>query len=1258
MSSTSQTAPYSVASLLDKLSSQDSDYRFMSLSDLYKILDNKAAVISHEPNSQTNRIVNCILRSLADNNAEVQNLAVKCLSPLVRRTNENQLSAIIVQLSKTDSEIDDSLASTALRTVITSVPVSGSTGRLFITRLLPILLPQLRTSTDKIDVLVDLIHVFGSSFTQEQVHETQNALIGVLASGKGLVRKRAVGALGALSNHLQQKLWIAMMEYLQTSFADNKASTDKLRILVSVTGTLCSAEQVRIGPFLSKLVPPVITALEVDDDDLREAVLKTLDTFIELCPKELAPFTSDVITVASRFVRYDPNYAADDEDEEDEDGQMMDTDDENDEDNDLDDEYEEDEFSDDEDVSWKLRRSAAKLVATLIETRRDMLPQLYTSLASVLISRFTDREETVRTEVMHTFAVLAEQTDKYKDSTSTRRKRRMSDDSMLLETDPRVQLSDLSGKVFKILAKHLAKTSGLETKQASLTVATELVTVLTTLPAEFSSLVPTIVPAFNQGTLRISIITFINTLVTNHGLDEIINYLPSLVSVVIAGVDDKFYKVSSESLMTAENIVRLITEQSSTPADTAKYVRQLHDLAVAKAIDSEADLVVRESSILVIARVMVSSKPVLQPTDYQSDALIFWERLRNETTRLIAIKAIDIISLCPAIDVSWFSNIWVTNIITELAGLLRKADRSLRAASINGLKTFTEKFGIMIDTATVSGLLLVLRGVLLEDNLQLIAPTMHILTILVAKIPHSQVDILDCVIQLLPKSASTTITESFILFFSALAQQGQSSGLFDSLSKEDLLVPTGAKVLAAVVVHGGLIAEKVPLIKAIAEKSGESDVAAVRGSLMVLGEIAKIAGNDFPTDIVSTKLLFDKFTSANDDVRVTAAQTLGAIAASNVSSYVSLIISHLGTDTSKAYLLVISLREVIVYNSVDDAHAALLSPYVKDLWLQLFAVDYKSTSSANTANEAGGLRAVASECIARLAMIDPIEFIPDLSQRLRSGDAVARNIVITAVRFLFNQPREATSGGADAVAIEDSTSTDEVLTPLVEDFFALLQDSDLENRRLAISAVASIAHNKPQLLAEYLARVLPLLFADTFPRAEYIREVQMGPFKHKIDDALDVRKAAYETIYALLVAFAGQKVVQVDDRDLQLENVFDRAMAGLDDDHDVKVVSCVTIGKISETNTGVVAAKLDVIASKFTDLLNTKPKETAIKQEFERHSEIIRRVLRTTQEIQAALTSAESKGKTYPSGGSSDAKWVKYMVSVVPIAKNSTGSGR
>lgn len=113
----------------------------------------------------------------------------------------------------------------------------------------------------------------------------------------------------------------------------------------------------------------------------------------------------DIIDAAASLVTYDPNYAAVDDDmDEDETGADEDDDVEEDE-----DDFEE-VYDDDDDTSWKVRRGAVKVLQMPIQTRLELLSTFYKTIAPVLISRFVEREETVRLEVWNTYTTLLRQT--------------------------------------------------------------------------------------------------------------------------------------------------------------------------------------------------------------------------------------------------------------------------------------------------------------------------------------------------------------------------------------------------------------------------------------------------------------------------------------------------------------------------------------------------------------------------------------------------------------------------------------------------------------------------------------------------------------------------------------------------------------------------------------------------------------------------------------------------------------------------------
>ena len=75
-----------------------------------------------------------------------------------------------------------------------------------------------------------------------------------------------------------------------------------------------------------------------------------------------------------------------------------------------DDDFDDEEYSDDEDDSWKIRRSAAKLLQSIFGTRLELLLDFYDNAAGVLISRFGERQESVRVEILTAFEVLLNQT--------------------------------------------------------------------------------------------------------------------------------------------------------------------------------------------------------------------------------------------------------------------------------------------------------------------------------------------------------------------------------------------------------------------------------------------------------------------------------------------------------------------------------------------------------------------------------------------------------------------------------------------------------------------------------------------------------------------------------------------------------------------------------------------------------------------------------------------------------------------------------
>lgn len=203
-----------------------------------------------------------------------------------------------------------------------------------------------------------------------------------------------------------------------------------------------------------------------------------------------------------------------------------------------------------------------------------------------------------------------------------------------------------------------------------------------------------------------------------------------------------------------------------------------------------------------------------------------------------------------------------------------------------------------------------------------------------------------------------------------------------------------------------------------------------------------------------------------------------------------------------------------------------------------------------------------------------------------------RGMVISALRYTFSDTDEA---------------YDEYLRPIVVPMLIqMLNEPDLENRRLALMTFNSAMHNKPDIILPALDQLLPLAMKETVIKPELIREVQMGPFKHKVDDGLEIRKSAYETLYALLeTAFSRLSPIEVSD-------FFDRIVAGITDEHDIRILCNLMLTKLMVIAPDQVHSRLESIAENLRTVLMIKAKENAVKQEIEKIQEGAKGVLKVS----------------------------------------------
>lgn len=416
----------------------------------------------------------------------------------------------------------------------------------------------------------------------------------------------------------------------------------------------------------------------------------------------------------------------------------------------------------------------------------------------------------------------------------------------------------------------------------------------------------------------------------------------------------------------------------------------------------------------------------------------------------------------------------------ELGAQLRKASRALRGSSLQALKELSLNVSIAhIDTKTIKELLPLLLPTLHTGDLHMISSALLVLNAYVQKDPKTVVN-KDFLTAFNTMLASTTIGGTslcnLLVLTRSIGEKGVGKEVMSKLLSETSMKANPdlvGKVIANLLVSGGSKVG-VKLESFISEAQGKHDDKRKCLALAVLGEAGLRMGSSSPLD---PQLFIGFFKEKSDQVPIAAAVALGRAGAGNVPTYLPIILESIGQPSGNQYLLLHSVREILQ----QDGTESQIIPYAAQLWNNLLA-----------ASQADDNRAIGAECIGRLAVLDPTTYLPQLQTFLKDRSASIRGMVISALRFTFGDTDE---------------SYDSNLEPIIIGMLqTMLNEQDLENRRLAMTTLNSAAQQKPNLIVPHLDDLLPLCMNETQIREELIREVQMGPFKHKVDDGLEIRK--------------------------------------------------------------------------------------------------------------------------------------------------------
>lgn len=1033
------------------------------------------------------------------------------LGPLVGKVPSSILPPMIDKLSslKLKNSVDNTVPSLALRSVITALPrpVPGlpvtpdvkhayeAIQRVLIPRLIgpgpttrvpdtSVPLPPVPTgllqdedsiNAEAVDVLIELVRCFGPLLQSVEVEATLHVVMQLLDSDRGtsVVKKRAVVAISMLAVYLADEQLDVVVQRLTSGLSQADPNPVTRRLYISILGSMARSIPTRFGPHLPKAAPFVLQALSdgelqqhmdrlsegedptQDFNDVREAALVTLEAFMASCPQEMRHFTDETMASSLRYIKYDPNYAIDGDDE-------MEMDDQNEDANEEDDFEDDDGFEDDDDdASWKVRRCAVKALYTLIATRGsgDLLDNgvLYGRAAPVLIKRIDEREENVRLEVISALSLLVRKTGEGLHMTDlalddlepeavgqmplSRKRRRQSSggsanasrfvaglSSPVLEkipsTGPQAELSRLIPTIVKACIKQL-KGKTVPTKQSIIKLLDDLVSVQR---GGLSDFFPDIVGPVTEeakakasgtassslaaaggsasatpSTLRVAALRLISDICKTHSSSLLQPYLSKIVASVTSAVHDRFYKISSEAIRTAEELVKTITPPRSRNAG-AKYkdeLGKLYDVIMDRGLANDADAEVRQRAIhalgVLVSRTSTPEGTVLLSPEKRKVALdVLRDRLKNETTRLAAVRAVDNVAAFAATP-GQLDKDWIQNVALELCAQLRKANRSLRGSSVTALKhlVLCNAAKGQLDASTVEGIVSALMPAITNSDTHLLGPALLILANTVQGNPDLVIntDMIAALCQLLKSHFANIVLEQLLELMSKVGQTGVTGKLMQGLLSDVSISGDPSvvgKVIGTLLVTGGE-STGVSLDSFISElqTSAESqDDARVSLALAVLGEAGMRLGAKSP---LNPDLFLKQFHSEPDKVSLAAAIALGRAGSGNAPQFLPVILKTMQKGGNTQYLLIQSIKEILQSVSVQSAE---LRDYAIPIWGELL----KASENADN-------RVVCAECVGRLVILDPAVFMPKLEVRpqFRPG-------VFVSITDQLSAPQDAPQG--------------------------------------------------------------------------------------------------------------------------------------------------------------------------------------------------------------------------------------------------------
>lgn len=88
---------------------------------------------------------------------------------------------------------------------------------------------------------------------------------------------------------------------------------------------------------------------------------------------------------------------------------------------------------------------------------------------------------------------------------------------------------------------------------------------------------------------------------------------------------------------------------------------------------------------------------------------------------------------------------------------------------------------------------------------------------------------------------------------------------------------------------------------------------------------------------------------------------------------------------------------------------------------------------------------------------------------------------------------------------------------------------------------------------------------------------------------------------------------------LNVPEFYERVVAGVGDDHDIRILCCLMLSKLIVLTPDETLSRLNDLAEHFRNVVGFKPKDNAVKQELEKHTEAQKSVLKVSIQVNKSV---------------------------------------